>query len=242
MNLIIIRIKKIFFLLSNPKFLKLFFKYKVVPSIEHLDNIKDLEFNNVIDVGANNGQFALLINSIFPSKKIYLFEPNKECINNLEAIFYLKKNIYKYYFALGQKKMIGELYVTKSNDSSSLLRPALIKDLYNSAQHKSSTKINIESGDFLNNSIILNSLLKIDVQGFELEVLKGFKEKLQKFKYILVELSYIELYEKQALFDDVDIYLRKMDFTLKEKYNLTKKNNNSIQSDFIYENKKNKIL
>ena len=241
MNLLYIRIKKIFFLLFHFRFLKIFLKYNVVPSIEHSKFIKKLKFNNVIDVGANLGQFSLLVDLLYPRKNIYLFEPNMDCIKTLESIFYLKKNIRMYFFALGKKKASAELFVTKANDSSSLLKPLHIKNYYkSSAQHKMNL-VKIESGDFLDDVILKNSLLKIDVQGFELDVLMGFGKKIQQFKYIFIELSYVELYENQALFIEVNNYLDHNGFVQINKYNDMKKKSITIQADFIYENKKNKI-
>ena len=235
----ITRIKKIVFLLLNLNYLKIFLKYKVVPSIEHLNVLKDLNFNNVIDVGANNGQFSLLIDFQFPQKKIFLFEPNQDCIPTLKSIFYFKKNICMYFFALGNKTGIAELFITKANDSSSLLKPFHIKNYYKSSEHHKTNLVKIESGDFLDDDILKNSLLKIDVQGFELDVLRGFGNKIQLIKYIFIELSYVELYENQSLFVEVNNYLDQNGFVQINKYNDTKRKNITIQADFIYANKKN---
>jgi len=235
------RIKKIYFLLINFYFLKIFLKYKVVPSIEHLNALKGLNFNNVIDVGANNGQFSLLIDLLYPQQKIFLFEPNEDCVQTLESIFNLKKNIRMYFFALGKKKGFADLFITKANDSSSLLKPFQIKNYYKSSEHHKIKHVKIYSGDFLDDIILKNSLLKIDVQGFELDVLMGFGKKIQQIKYIFIELSYVELYEHQALFMDVNNYLYQNGFVQISKYNETKKKNITLQADFIYENKKNKI-
>ena len=48
-------------------------------------------------------------------------------------------------------------------------------------------------------SIPLASLLKIDVQGFELDVLQGCEDILNRFSHLYIECSFIELYEGQAL-------------------------------------------
>jgi len=54
--------------------------------------------------------------------------------------------------------------------------------------------------------------LKIDVQGAELDVLKGAKEKLKNCLVIHSEVEFVPLYKNQPLFSDLDIYLRKNNF------------------------------
>jgi hypothetical protein len=58
------------------------------------------------------------------------------------------------------------------------------------------------------------ALLKIDVQGFELPVLRGAEQTLRSFDQILVEASFAELYEGQALFPDVSHHLEEHGFHL----------------------------
>ena len=79
------------------------------------------------------------------------------------------------------------------------------------------------------------ALLKIDVQGYELEALVGGEEILGKFSYIYVECSFIELYEGQALVHEVIQYLSKHQFYLNGVYNLSYDNvGRAIQGDFLF--------
>ena len=75
-----------------------------------------------------------------------------------------------------------------------------------------------------------NTLVKIDVQGFELQVLQGAVSTLKKVQFVLVESSKVELYEGQALFSDVDQFLTQHGF------GLIKSDQNAvdvIQSDYL---------
>ena len=65
-------------------------------------------------------------------------------------------------------------------------------------------KYNISNNDY--------DHLCLDVQGAELEVLKGFGDILNNFKSILCEVSFVELYENQPLINDVDIFLKNFNF------------------------------
>jgi hypothetical protein len=55
-------------------------------------------------------------------------------------------------------------------------------------------------------------LLKIDVQGYDFEVLKGAQELLAQVDYVIVEIGVQLLYEQQASFEEIYDYLRGLDF------------------------------
>ncbi len=80
-------------------------------------------------------------------------------------------------------------------------------------------------------------LLKIDVQGFELEVLRGCCSMLGQFSWVYVECSFIELYEGQALAHEVIKYLSQHEFELSGIYNMSyDKKGNAVQADFFFTN------
>merc|ERR1711924_266039 len=54
--------------------------------------------------------------------------------------------------------------------------------------------------------------LKLDVQGYELAVLEGAEKTLQKALVIHTEVEFVEMYQKQPLFADVDQFLRRAGF------------------------------
>ena len=56
--------------------------------------------------------------------------------------------------------------------------------------------------------------LKIDVQGAELDVLKGAEETLKDCLIVEVEVEFVPLYEKQPLFSDIDKFMRDQGFYL----------------------------
>ncbi|MBD2654401.1 FkbM family methyltransferase [Synechocystis sp. FACHB-383] len=56
--------------------------------------------------------------------------------------------------------------------------------------------------------------LQVDVQGADLSVLEGGQEILKTIFAVQIEVEFSHLYEGQPLFADVDVYLRKRDFTL----------------------------
>jgi hypothetical protein len=84
-------------------------------------------------------------------------------------------------------------------------------------------------------SIPSASLLKIDVQGFELDVLQGSEDVLQTFSYLYIECSFIELYAGQALANQIIAWLEERNFVLISVHNLYYgKNGMAIQGDFLF--------
>ena len=80
------------------------------------------------------------------------------------------------------------------------------------------------------------ALLKIDVQGFELEALEGCKDLLPQFRWAYVECSYLELYEGQSLAPAVIAFLESHGFRQISEFNhVTDKSLGPVQADFLFE-------
>jgi FkbM family methyltransferase len=189
--------------------------------------------NTFIDVGANKGQFSLLVNSLFPKKNILAFEPIKSEYLIYKKIFNNNRNIRCFNFGLGNKIETQKLYLTKSFDSSSFLKPSKIQNnLFRNTNIVSTETVKIKKLSRFLNKLKKPIFLKIDVQGYELEVLKGAD--LNHIQYIYLEGSYVKLYENQPLIKDIVKYLSNKNFKLISKYNLIKKNNKKIQADFLF--------
>ena len=79
------------------------------------------------------------------------------------------------------------------------------------------------------------AMLKLDVQGFELEALRGCEDLLECFSYVYAECSFVELYTGQALADEVILWLRERNFHLRGVYNVFyDKKGQAIQGDFLF--------
>ena len=68
------KLKKILFALKSKQNIKAAL-HKTFASIEHYKLLKNFNFETIIDVGANKGQFSLLVRYLFPKAKIFAFEP-----------------------------------------------------------------------------------------------------------------------------------------------------------------------
>ena len=225
---------KLLKLITNQTWRKGLFK-NIAANIELENLIKGLDVKIIIDIGSNKGQFILLTEEFFVCIKIYSFEPIKELIEKQKKFFSYRDNINFYNFALGQKTEKKKFFLTKRKDSSSFLK---INENINNADYLIENEINVNIhclDNIINNQDLSDTtLVKIDVQGYELEVLKGSLRILKKIKFILIEVSENEIYKNQALSSDIINFLKQKNFSILRENKSTKiKKTNLIQKDIL---------
>ena len=80
--------------------------------------------------------------------------------------------------------------------------------------------------------------MKIDVQGYELEVLKGSRNFLKQIKYIIIEVSENEIYAGQPLANHIIKYLNDMNFNALNETKIYKLPGTELkQKDILFVNK-----
>jgi FkbM family methyltransferase len=186
-----------------------------------INYLKKLNLKYFIDVGAHKGEFLSYILSL-NYKKIYCFEPQKKIFLILYKNFKNKKNVQLFNLGLANKNSKIMFYENKltstSTFSKSINTPfSKIKNLILNSKNLYIDKypINVRTLDeiFINKKID-NIFLKIDVEGFELNVLKGAKKLLsKKVKFILIEKHFFQLYKGNST-KKVHIFLKKNNFKL----------------------------
>ncbi len=213
----------------------------VAAGTEHKLVLKGFKFDLIVDVGANRGQFALIARKLFPKAKIISFEPLLEPIKIFKNIFNHDPSVTLYPYAIGKEKMNAHIHVTKDDDSSSLLPITKIQsDMFPGSVEQETRQVFVSplSQIIDTASIPSASLLKIDVQGFELDVLQGCEDVLQKFSHLYIECSFVELYNGQALAYQIIGWLEKRNFILDGIYNTYyNKRGLAIQGDFLFSKK-----
>ena len=193
--------------------------------------LKDYEISTVLDVGANEGQFAAKILQVLPDTAIHSFEPLKDTYDVL--IKNLNKNGTAYNFALGDFNGQSKIYKNEYSPSSSILELGQ-KHL---EQYPTSNKVSFEEiqvkrlDDVIHERKILlktNIVLKMDVQGFEDKVVMGAQDTLRLVKVVLVEVSFWELYKNQALFEKIFLLLTEQGFLFRGNYDLVYNRQNGM--------------
>jgi FkbM family methyltransferase len=209
--------------------------------IEHRLVLQQMEFDFIVDVGANRGQFALVARKVFPRARILSFEPLAEPIQIFKRVFEHDRYITLYPYAIGGEKMSLTIHVTQDDDSSSILPITRFQsDLFPGSAEKETRQVMVYPlSQFIDaGSIPSASLLKVDVQGYELNVLQGCEDILQKFSHLYIECSFIELYENQALAHEIIAWLEARNFVLSSIHNLYYgKDGMTIQGDFLFSRK-----
>lgn len=236
----IVRTKKLFIILTNAYFLRALLK-GVAAGVEHKKVLRLLgNINHVIDIGANRGQFSLVARNVFPCARIDSFEPLPAPFEKFKYIFCSDNLTTIYPFAVSSKSCEATIHISSRDDSSSLLPISKNQTSIFPGTDECETRVVVCKllSDLINQDDIKDpALLKIDVQGFELDVLQGCSNIIEKFKYIYVECSFIELYEGQAFIDDVIKFLHRFEFSFKGIYNVHyDASGMAVQADFLFKN------
>ena len=178
--------------------------------------LKKHAIETVIDIGANTGQFALSIHEQLPHAMIYSFEPLHDVFLKLSENLKSVETFKAFNVGLGEKNEATAILRSSFTPSSSLLpMTELHKKLYPKSSGATPETIEIKRLDDMASSMPItgNLLVKLDVQGYEDKVLRGGGNLIGQAKMILVETSFIQLYENQPLFDDIYRIVRELGFT-----------------------------
>ncbi len=145
----------------------------------------------IFDVGANVGKYAQAIAEVFGTKAIIKsFEPSAATYKLLQKNIEPFKNIEAYNFALSDAKGTATLYSTENNSEI-----ASLIDLDRTIKKYGSNTVETIEMETLDNFCKANSidhidLLKIDVEGFELSVLKGASAMLKEKKVSYIQFEF----------------------------------------------------
>ena len=163
-----------------------------------------------LDVGANTGQTIDDLLATLKSPWIYSFEPSSSVFKVLASRDYGKK-VYLFNHALGSENQEREFINYKSSTLSSFLQlDSNKKNRFRDIEEENREVVQIKTIDtFLSQHHIEKvDLLKVDTQGFDLDVLLGAEKAFKAgiINYVLIELNFVEMYEEQAAARDI-IYL-----------------------------------
>lgn len=187
--------------------------------------IKKFKINFFIDVGSHKGEFLSYLLKLH-YKKIFCFEPQKEIFRKLYNRYKNSKNIKFYNIALSNNNSKKTFYINKLTLTSTFSKSkktlfSIIKNLLINSKKPYVKKILIKTktlDEIFNDSKLNNIFLKVDVEGYELSVLKGARILIsKKIKFILIEKQFFQLYEKNNQ-NKVDHLLKSNNFKLIKKF------------------------
>ena len=168
--------------------------------------LRTLGVRTILDIGANTGQFASVAQAAFPEAQIYSFEPLPECFQRLQANLAKAGRFRAFNVGLGREA--GTLTFERNvfTASSSFRRMTdLHRKEFPLTEQTTRVRVRVERLDDLAAQLTLHDplLVKIDVQGYEDEVLAGGEQTIRKAAVVLTETSFETLYEGQSLFPDI---------------------------------------
>lgn len=192
---------------------------KLTPFSRFMPALKTFGINQVLDVGANEGQFCEHLRTSGYTGRMVSFEPLSSAYSGLQKASELDANwLIHPRCAIGDSMGNIEVNISANSVSSSVL-PMLDshKDAAPNSHYIGTDKCAIITLDSLSSEyfdISKSTLLKIDTQGYEWQVLDGAKGMLKNVHGVLIEMSLIPLYDGQKLWQDIIKRLEAEGFTL----------------------------
>ncbi|MDD5036826.1 MAG: FkbM family methyltransferase [Methylococcaceae bacterium] len=231
------RVDKLLQALQSARLTEALFRHRVLAGAEHR-HVLAQGLASVVDIGANRGQFALAARRWAPAARVISFEPLPEPAAKFRAVFADDPRVTLHQVAISPERGETTIHVSARDDSSSLLPiTAMQNNLFPGTAEAGTATITV--GPLANyvpaEAIESPALLKLDVQGFELQALQGCEDLLYRFTHVYVECSFVELYAGQAFADEVISWLRERGFVLQGVYNLAyDRSGKAIQADFLF--------
>ncbi|MBC9929416.1 FkbM family methyltransferase [Chitinophaga qingshengii] len=198
--------------------------------------------HTILDVGANIGQFALAVAHRYPQARIYSFEPEPDTYLRLQQHTRKIPAIRTFNFALGSSDGALTFYSNAYSHASSALQVSAEQILLKpQTAHTRSMEVPVKQLDQLPDLPMKSpTLLKLDVQGFEQEVLRGASATLRQIDYLLFETSFIPMYNGEPLFDEMHHFVKSLGFDFIAPVGFLQSDNLQIlQMDLLYQRRDN---
>lgn len=194
------------FNIARPEFVKFAHLYAHAPNMElGLRSLADRGLcpSTIIDVGAFEGKWSEMARRVWPESKAILVEPNTTKINQIsKAATLLDATLHQE--LLGATDGAEVTFHVMESGSSIMAERSPV------ARHQE-TRI-LHRLDSIVPSVVGPALLKIDAQGYELEILKGAQGILDEIDAVLLEVAIIEINVGAPLIADVTAFMKTLGF------------------------------
>ena len=188
--------------------------------------LSKLDIEKIVDIGAHKGEFLENMLKLEKVNSFYVFEPQRNIFDELYEKFSKNEKITLFNFAMdkeisNKKLKINKLSMTSSlaeiNEKSLYLK---IKNFltFSKSNFENEYEIRTNTVDKIFENVSLQkALLKIDVEGFEMNVIEGSQTKLNEIPFILLENQFGNHY-KNNNFKDIIKLLTSQNFKICKKF------------------------
>lgn len=212
-------------------------RHGVAATVEHR-SVPFGDYRTVIDVGAGRGQFAVFASHAFPDARIVSFEPLPSSFEIAARAVGGSDRVELRRQAIGAEPSMSTIHVSADADSSSLRRPTAEQTRRfpgTGGVARAEVEVEVVTLGEAVSEPERPALLKLDLQGGELDALRGAGKLLESIDDVFVECSFVELYEGQALADEVICHLRDRGFSLRGFFSPTYGDDGAcVQADLLF--------
>jgi|TARA_B100001093_G_scaffold417100_1_gene407954 FkbM family methyltransferase len=221
----------------NHKFLN---RNQVTNSSIILSLLKDkINPKYILDIGCGHGEWFLKCNLFFPKAKYLLFDANKYNESRLKVLKNKNSNIF-YKICLLSETIKNQKFFNMGYGSSVYEENT---NFMREVEHITSTTLKHELSNFKLDTN--NNMIKLDVQGSEIDILKGLGSNIDLFEIILLETSVKEYNKGSPLFIDVINFMNEKNFSFYDIYDLKRLGMNKsflVQFDAVFIRKNSSLL
>lgn len=161
------------------------------------------------DIGANVGSWTVLCRALVPHSSIVAFEPLPGHCENFLVNTRKLRDVKLMPVALGSREETRPFYPASFSDAGSFLPLGAEGSRAWNIRNEAPTPLRLTTLDLqiAAENLPRPDFIKLDVQGFELEVLRGSLGALRQASWILSEVSRVPFYEGQVLFSELAGFL-----------------------------------
>ena len=185
----------------------------------------------VIDVGAYHGEWTQMFKRLFPEARILMIEAQPSKVDILESVCQTYSNSVEVASALLGPEDGKQVEFSEMETGSSVFEEQSPYD------RNKSTRELITLDNLLDQypGYKTPDFLKLDVQGYELEVLKGATHVLNNTEIVLMEASLIPVNKGAPLADEVIAFMSSHDFRLLDFCSQIRRKDDALwQTDLLF--------
>jgi FkbM family methyltransferase len=175
------------------------------------NTIKEFTEPVIFDIGANIGTFTTWMAKAFPNGKVYAFEPQRAVFQMLAGNAAINNlyNVYAYNIGIGKENTKVEFQEPNYFQNCDFGTFSLVEDIVPASKNKITVSINTLDWFMEYYNIPKIHLLKIDVEGMDLDVLTGGLNTIKKHLPVI----FIEHCDnRKTIFEEIKAFLDNIDY------------------------------